>query len=919
MRPIPLILSFFFYIVSLSAHSQSYWQQKVDHDIRVQLDPERRSLLGFSKITYTNHSPDSLPFIWFHLWPNAYKNDRTALSEQLLQNGDTRFYFSEPEKKGYINQLDFRIGETSLKTEPHPEHIDILKVWLPEPLPPGKTTRLTTPFYVRLPYTFSRSGWQESSYQITQWYPKPAVYDAQGWHPMPYLDQGEFYADFGDYQVSITVPQPFTVAATGIPQQPLEKTIHYPQRKNQQPTARNWSETTLKTLVFRQENVHDFAWFADTTWTLQNDTVQLPSGKIIQAQVYFHLDKIDVWQNSLNNLKDALRTLSVWIGDYPYTHATVVDGTQGFPGGMEYPTITVLSDISNPKELDLTIFHEIGHNWFYSALASNERSAPWMDEGMNSYYEKRYEQLKYPNVPQRGILGFITDPRLQDLLLAQQLKTRKDQPISTPAHRFTAANYGFIAYQKAGLWMKELEKELGQSVFDTAMRRYFKEWQHKHPGRSDFQQQMERISGKKLDPLFHLLDKTGPMSASPTKPIAVLPFYRLDKIHDKQPVFLTPAAMLSSFNGVMAGLLIHNYSLPVPAFNMVMLPVVGLKTGRVNGWSRFAYTFYPEQTFQSVELSLIASTFDSRTFTDTTGTTTALPFFKLSPSLKLTFKEPDPRSTINKYLQLSYIRIREDEMALDEASAALVKARFGYQLLQSKFVVENKRILYPWKASFLAESHDDFYRLQFTGKYFFNFIRKGGVQLRFFTGTFLYKGTPGLVDRFRMQRYNLQLSGPKGFEDYAYSTPFISRFAYDGISSQQIIERDGFFKVRTDLLSDEVGRSDNWLSAVNLEMDVPDRFNILQALPVKIPLRLYLDIGTYGNAWSANSGDPRFLYNGGIQIPLLNKTINFYFPLIYSRPYRDYFLSVPGNGFFQRMSFSINLENLDIRKIFSSF
>ena len=97
MRPIPLILPFFFYIVSLSAHSQSYWQQKVDHDIRVQLDPERRSLLGFSKITYTNHSPDSLPFIWFHLWPNAYKNDRTAFSEQLLGNGDTRFYFSEPE------------------------------------------------------------------------------------------------------------------------------------------------------------------------------------------------------------------------------------------------------------------------------------------------------------------------------------------------------------------------------------------------------------------------------------------------------------------------------------------------------------------------------------------------------------------------------------------------------------------------------------------------------------------------------------------------------------------------------------------------------------------------------------------------------------------------------------------------------
>ena len=217
MKPTPLrklFLSIFLISLAHLAFSQ-YWQQQVNYIIDVRLNDQQNELDGFEKITYTNNSPDTLKFIWFHLWPNAYKNDETAFSDQLLKNGKTEFYFSSKGERGYINRLDFKVNGSSAKTEDHPNHIDILKLILPKPLPPSQQVTITTPFHVKLPFNFSRGGYNKQSYQITQWYPKPAVYDHKGWHNMPYLDQGEFYSEFGDYDVRITVPENYVVASTG--------------------------------------------------------------------------------------------------------------------------------------------------------------------------------------------------------------------------------------------------------------------------------------------------------------------------------------------------------------------------------------------------------------------------------------------------------------------------------------------------------------------------------------------------------------------------------------------------------------------------------------------------------------------------------------------------------------------------------
>ncbi|MEO7835254.1 MAG: hypothetical protein ABIR50_08035, partial [Ginsengibacter sp.] len=310
---------------------ENYFQQEVNYTIEVTLNDINNTLDGFEMINYTNHSPDTLNYIWFHLWPNAYKNDRTAFSEQLLQLGRTDFYFSDEEQRGYINRLDFKVDGATASLEDHPLYIDVAKLILPKSLLPGQTIKITTPFHEKIPFNFSRGGYVDDTYQITQWYPKPAVYDNDGWHPMPYLDQGEFYSEFGNFKVRIILPEKYKVAATGslIAEEKSDKKIKIESVSSQQPKKTLPSKrvykgvlnkkeqqvkaiaseietigspasgTTMKTLTYEQNKVHDFAWFANEHFIVKTDTMQLRSGKIIQVNAYYTPEGKDVWKNSI--------------------------------------------------------------------------------------------------------------------------------------------------------------------------------------------------------------------------------------------------------------------------------------------------------------------------------------------------------------------------------------------------------------------------------------------------------------------------------------------------------------------------------------------------------------------------------------------------------------------------------------------
>lgn len=284
----------------LSARSQTtradpplYWHQQVDYHIDVRLDDANHALDGSVSLQYANNSPDTLFYIWILCRPNAFKNDRTAFSEQRLENGRTDFYFSTPQQRGYINRLDFRVNGEEATIQDHPQYIDIIKVLLPKPLPPGGKITLTTPFHTQLPYNFSGNGWSTDRYQVLQWYPQPAVYDSNGWHPLPWLgrDQGPF--EQASFDVSLTLPKSFAVGTPGHQDSapatvwstltPVHKPTGFfnhgqqPIRKRLPPPPQTPPDTATRTLHYYQQNTHDFTWFADRSFPKLHDTLNWPS------------------------------------------------------------------------------------------------------------------------------------------------------------------------------------------------------------------------------------------------------------------------------------------------------------------------------------------------------------------------------------------------------------------------------------------------------------------------------------------------------------------------------------------------------------------------------------------------------------------------------------------------------------------
>lgn len=917
-----LLLIVFFVFFTTCFCQKNYWQQQVNVSINVSLNDKDHTIDAFETLEYINNSPDTLHFIWFHLWPNAYKNDKTAFSEQMLKMGFTSFYFSQPEDRGYINRLNFKVDNISAGTEADTNNIDIIKLVLPAPLAPGKNITITTPFHVKLPYNFSRSGHIGNDYQVTQWFPKPAVYDSKGWHPMPYLDQGEFYSEFGDYDVKITLPGKYVVAATGHLQDAatLKEIIE---------KGKHTDTTAMKTWCYKQDGVHDFAWFASKDFTAMHDTCILPSGKVVDVFSFFTPKEKETWKEAVKYAKDGLTHYSQWIGDYPYDICTVV---QGYPddtkGGMEYPTITLINTVEKGRELDATIVHEAGHNWFYAALANNEREHAWMDEGMNTYYQKRYEALKYGTsslLQVRGSLkNKIPDDIEEDLLRLVQ-KRHKDQPIETLSQNFTYLNYGLIVYIKASVWMKQLEKTLGTSLFDSCMRQYYKDWKFKHPYPEDFQQSIESTSRRSLQPLFDQLHTTGQVSTDDTKKSTKISL--LFNLKDPQKynyINVLPAVGYNNYDKVMAGIMAHNYQLLFNRFQYAGGLLYATGTKKINEFARVSYTQYGKR--YSIEPSLSFMSFTQNQFKLNENNEVFPAFRKIVPSLKATFVNKNPLNTNHLIAQWKTFFIKSEELDFktvitpsDTTNVVGTKAQNSVVNRLSLTYLDN-RTLYPYSFDITTDQGKGFIRSTFTGKYYFNYKEeKTGMQARLFAGKFFYTGEKTIREQLNKEKYFLSLSGPIGREDYTYSNYFIGRREFDGFMSQQIMERDGFFKVKAEQLSG-FGKTDNWLVSLNLVSDVPAAINPLIVLPVKIPLKFFVDIGTYSQANEDNANSGRFLYDAGLQVPLFGSIVNIYVPVLYSKVYRDFFKStIPKNRFLKTITFSIDVQKLSVNRLFKDF
>lgn len=511
--------------ISYNALSQKYFQQEVNYKIQVSLDDKLHELHGFETVEYINNSPDSLYFLYFHLWPNAYSNNQTELAKQIVNSKGKQKLFKDPELTGFIDSLNFNVNNQSVQWHLLPGQPDICRIIPNLPIRPGDTIKITTPFHVKIPKgVTSRLGHIGESYQISQWYPKPAVYDNSGWHQMSYQDQGEFYSEFGSFDVSITLPANYIVGATGNLQNDQEV-----ERLNLLASDSAWqtsqdsknigfppSSSQMKTLRYTEHQIHDFAWFADKRFHVLKGKVILPnSGRAVTTWIMFTNQQAEYWKDALPYVNRSIQKFSVWNGDYPYKSFAVVQSALTAGDGMEYPGITVIGSVKDGYALDEVIAHEVAHNWFYSALGSNERRYPFMDEGITSANEVRYMQERYPekklweiyvnNIKLAKFFHIDQMPvkQIRELEWLSQARDNLEQPINLTSSAYNSLNYSLMIYTKAGMCFNYLRSYLGDSTYDSAMQEYYRLWKFKHPGPQDLKNVFELVTGKELTWFFN--------------------------------------------------------------------------------------------------------------------------------------------------------------------------------------------------------------------------------------------------------------------------------------------------------------------------------------------------------------------------------------------------------------------------------
>ena len=474
-----------------------YWQQRADYRLEATLDTVAQSVSGAVTIRYTNNSPDTLRFVWLQLDQNLY---RPGSLGSALFPADSRWGVRGFEGGYQLDGLTVD-GRAPAGTEVRDTR---MRVDLERPLAPGGTTAtLAMRFRFRVPeHGSDRMARQDALYEMAQWYPRMAVYDdVRGWNVDPYFGQGEFYLEYGDYDIAITAPAGFTVACSGTLQNAAEVlTAAQRERLGRAKTSSSVVQVVTasesapkatpgtKTWRFRAENVRDVAWAASprfrwdaTSW----------NGVLTQA-LYEWPRAGRGWEDAAENTQWTIRTYSENFFPYPYPVATSIAGPVG---GMEYPMIVFVHEAEASQGAFGTIDHEHGHEWFPMIVGSNERRYAWMDEGFNTYINA------FSN--ERRQAGFSAYPAY-----VANWKAVRDRGIETPLmtrpDHIDGAALGAIGYRKPGATILTLRNHvIGRETFDRAFREYIRRWAFRHPTPGDFFRTVENVSGEDLSWFWH--------------------------------------------------------------------------------------------------------------------------------------------------------------------------------------------------------------------------------------------------------------------------------------------------------------------------------------------------------------------------------------------------------------------------------
>lgn len=474
-----LMFKFFFFLFLVSFNSYSYWQQRVEYKIIIDFDHKNHQFLGEQNLKYFNNSKDTINKVYFHLYFNAFQpGSMMDVRSRSLPDPDRRVMDRISKlNKNEIGFHEIKKIEQDGKSLKHHTQGTVLEVELSHPLLPNESTDFYLEYFSQVPVQIRRSGRNNKEgidYSMAQWFPKIAEYDENGWHANPYIAR-EFYAPWGDFDVSISINKDYIVAATGI----LES-------KKKEKNKNTWN--------FKARDVHDFVWAADPDYV--HDILKVDSEDL---ELHFYYQKtndemVSNWKRLQDDTADAFRYINKKFGKYPYTKYSVI---QGGDGGMEYPMATLITgERSYPSLLSVTI-HELIHSWYQMLLGTNESYLAWMDEGFTSFaqnitFNNEFNEiynLNSINPLERSYNRYYTF-----------IKSGLEEPLSTHSDHFsTNQAYGVGSYTKGAIFLMQLGYIIGENKLFKGLRRYYNEWKFKHPDEYDFLRIMEKEGGIELD------------------------------------------------------------------------------------------------------------------------------------------------------------------------------------------------------------------------------------------------------------------------------------------------------------------------------------------------------------------------------------------------------------------------------------
>ncbi|HTK53550.1 MAG TPA: M1 family metallopeptidase [Gemmatimonadaceae bacterium] len=494
------------YRTGSGAPGPKYWQNRADYDLEATLDTAKTTLEGKLRLRYTNNSPDTLRFIWMQMEQNAFK-DKSLNSFIFPQ--ESRFGargFEGGDIVEHFDQISTRAGaptKTALKTRVEGT---MMKVDLAEPLAPGKTTTFDVAWHFLVPeHGADRMGHDGALYELAQWYPRVAVYDdVRGWNIAPYLGQGEFYLEYGDFNVAVTVPAGYIVAGTGELTNPREvltptqitrlakaaksdSAVQIISAAELQSGAARTQKSGMRTWRFHAKNVRDAVWAASPFFLWDAS-----SWKGHMAYAYYRPSAVDTWKDAADMSRMSIMEYSERWLEYPYPQITAIEGPIS---GMEYPMVAMENKSKDKYDLYNVVTHEIGHMWFPMIVGSNERMHMWQDEGFNTFINTFSEARRYPDKGDQMARALGEREYVEGAM-----KQNVDGPIEVNPDRINPALLGLEAYVKPSVGLQLLRQEImGPAAFDDAFRTYARRWAFKHPTPADFFRTMEDVGGRRLD------------------------------------------------------------------------------------------------------------------------------------------------------------------------------------------------------------------------------------------------------------------------------------------------------------------------------------------------------------------------------------------------------------------------------------